>query len=340
MKMLDDLDSFSGFLDEPAPTALMIPVVNLPEGATDPRLSRFSYSGLLDLHACPRLYQLLKMQAPKPEGEDIARTVTFAYGHAVGEGIQQYLIARTDPSIADPVSHTLWKVFLAWDADLLAENDKQKKSFLRAVAAILEFIHLSEQGFLAEDYEVAYFEGKPAAELSFRIDLGDGFYYRGYVDLVLIHKPTGQYLILELKTSSANYVNHYMYKNSAQAIGYSVVLDAIAPGISSYGVQYLVWMSKLQRFEAFDFPKTFRQRVQWIQDLIWDKKQVMDMVSFYGGKGIWPMRGESCTRFGSVCDYMDLCGQSTERLVSPLLETQLVETAEYQFNFTLEELLA
>lgn len=340
MNILPDLDSFVGFLDEPAPQALLIPVVNLPEGAIDPRLSRFSYSGLLDLHACPRLYQLQKMQAAKQDAEDINRTVTFAYGHAVGEGIQQYLIARSDPSIADPVSHTLWKVFLAWDADLLAENEKQKKSFLRAVAAILQFVELVNAGLLADDYEVAYFNGKPAAELSFRINLGDGFYYRGYVDLVLVHKPTGQYLILELKTSSATWVNPYMYKNSGQAIGYSVVLDAIAPGISSYGVQYLVWLTKLERFEPFDFPKTFRQRIQWLQDLMWDKKQVMELTEFYGTDGVWPIRGESCTRFGSVCDYMDLCQQNTERLVSPLTENQMVESVEYDFEFTVEELLA
>jgi hypothetical protein len=196
-----------------------------------------------------------------------------------------------------------------------------------------------EEGFLAPEYEVAYFDGKPAAELSFRIDLGDGFFYRGYVDLVLIHKPTGQYLILELKTSSANYVQPATYKNSAQAIGYGVVLDTIAPGVSSYGVQYLVYLTKLERFEGFDFPKTFRQRVQWIQDLLWDKKQIVDMNAFYGADGIWQVRGESCMNFGRECDYMDVCGLETSKLVSPLLESQLVDPKEYMFNFTLEELL-
>jgi hypothetical protein len=338
MNYINSLDDLTNILDQPAPTALLIPVVNLQPGQIDPRFTRLSYSGLQTMHACPRKFQLDKLQADKPE-QDVSTSVTFAFGHAMGEAIQQYLIGRDlfDEELAFQTA--LWKMFLAWDCDLLAENDKQKKSFFRAVAAMLQFRELCTSGLVGDEWEVAQFNGRPAAELGFKIDLGDGFYFRGYVDLVLRNKINGEYLILELKTSSANYVNHYGYKNSAQAIGYSVVLDTIAPGTSSYAVQYLVYMTKLQRFEAFDFPKTFRQRVQWLQDLMWDKKQIVDMVAFYRNDGVWQVRGESCTDFGRVCDYMDMCGLDTDRLASPLLESHLTEDKEYDFNFTIQELL-
>jgi len=339
MNYLESLDNLPNFLDEAAPTALMIPVVQLEPGQIDPRFGRLSYSGLTTLHACPRKFQLDKLQAEKA-AQDISTSVTFAYGHAIGEGIQQYLINRSVVDEQVAFDTALWKMFLAWDCDLLAENDKQKKSFFRAVATMLQFRHLIREGLLGNEWVVAEFNGKPAAELSFRIDLGDGFYYRGYVDLVLRNTVTGELLILEIKTSSANYVNHYGYKNSAQAIGYSVVLDTIAPGTSSYSVQYLVYMTKLERFEPFDFPKTFRQRVQWLQDLMWDKKQIADMVAFYGNDGVWQVRGESCTDFGKVCEYMDMCGMDTSRMTAPLLETQLHEDKEYQFEFTIQELLS
>lgn len=338
MNLLESLDSLPNFLDELAPTSLLIPVVNLQPGQIDPRFTRLSYSGLLDMHACPRKFQLNKMQAPRPE-QDVSTSVTFAYGHAMGEGIANYLINRSNMDEQAALDNALWKMFLAWDADLLAENDKQKKSFFRAVAALLQFRNLVLEGFLADEWEVAYFNGKPAAELSFKIDLGDGFYFRGFVDLVLKNKLTGQYLILELKTSSANYVNHYVYKNSAQAIGYSVVLDTIAPGISSYAVQYLVYLTKLERYEAFDFPKTFRQRIQWLQDLMWDKKQIVDMTSFYGNDGVWQVRGESCCDFGRPCDYLDMCGMETSRITTPLTENDLEEFKEWDFEFNLQDLL-
>jgi hypothetical protein len=338
MDFTTSLDDIPDFLDSPAPVALMIPVVQLEPGTIDPRLQRMSYSSRLDLHACNRRFQLGRLQADRPE-QDIKTSVTFAYGHAMGEGIQQYLIGR-DAGHSNPVEFAIWKMFLAWDCDLLEENEKQKKSFLGAVASIMQFHELVSDGFLGSDYEVATFDGKPAAELSFRIDLGDGFTYRGYVDLVLRHKTTGQLVILELKTSSANYINQNSYKNSAQAIGYSVVLDKIAPGTSSYAVQYLVYLTKLQRYEAFDFPKTFRQRVQWLQHLIWDKKQISDMVAFYGNDGVWQTMGESCTDFGRDCDFMDICGMETDRITTPLTQNQISEDKEYQFEFTIEELVA
>lgn len=335
-----EIDSLGGlsFLDEPAPTHVLIPTVELPAGVADPRLLRTSYSSLLDLHACPRYYQLKKLQADKAE-QDVSTTVTFAYGHAMGEGIQQYLVAKTEKH-PDPLGFALWKAFLGWDADLLEENEKQKKSFFRAVASIIQFHQLIKQGFIVDEYEVAYFEGKPAAELSFRINLGDGVTYRGYVDLVLRNIHTGELLILELKTSSANYVNHWTYKNSAQAIGYSVILDKIAPNTTHYSVQYMVYMTKLERYEAFDFPKTFTQRVQWIQDMLWDKKQLLDLVGFYGNLGNWTVRGESCVRFNRVCEYMDVCQLDTASLTVPLNESMMTEDKEYDFEFTLEELLS
>lgn len=338
MQTISSLANLPSFLDEPAPVALLIPTVDLLAGEIDPRYKRLSYSGGLDLHACPRKFQLNKLQAERPENDE-STSVTFAYGHAMGEGIQTYLIERSKLGSDLAMQTALWKMFLAWDTDLCFENLKQKKSFFRAVASLIQFASLVDEGLL-EDYEVAYFEGKPAAELSFAIDLGNGITYRGYVDLVMVHKSSGQYVILELKTSSANYVNPAVYKNSAQAIGYSVVLDTIAPGTSSYSVQYLVYLTKLERFEAFEFPKTFRQRVQWIQDLVWDKKTIEDMVAFYGNDGIWQIRGESCCDFGRPCDYMDTCQLPTNRLTVPLNESMLEDPKTYQFNFTLLDLLS
>lgn len=304
------------------------PVVQLEEGQIDPRYLRLSYSGSLEFHACPRSFQLQKLEAPRVV--DYSENVTFAYGHAVGEGIQQYLITRD-------ITKAIWAAFLFWDCDYADVNEKQKKSFPEAVAALLMFHELCTGGLL-DDYEVVEFAGKLAAELSFRIKFLHTT-YRGFIDLVLRHRITGELLILELKTSSATWVNHYNYKNSAQAIGYSVILDKIAPGTTSYSVLYLVQMTKLERFEVFEFPKTYHQRALWIKDRLWDEQVLVGMAQSYGNYGIWPTHGESCTRFGKTCQYMDSCHLSTENLMSPLRENQLVEEKEYDFEFTVQELL-
>lgn len=317
------------FLDSPTESVDLLPVVQLEEGQVDPRYLRVSYSGSLDLHACPRYYQLSKLQAEKVA--DYQENVTFAYGHAVGAGIQKYLITRS-------LTEAIWECFLFWDTDYADEDEKRGKSFPAAVAAIIQLDGLC-QGGLLDDYEVAYFNGKPAAELSFRITFPQTT-YRGYVDLVLQHRLTGELLILELKTSSATWVNHYQYKNSAQAIGYSVILDKIAPGTTGYSVLYLVQLTKLERYEVFDFPKTYHQRALWLKDRLWDEQVILGLAHNYGNYGIWPTHGESCTRFGKTCQYMDMCHLSTDKLMAPLRENQLTEDKEYDFEFTIEELLS
>lgn len=322
--MFDVLD-----LDQELDPSAQIPIVQLEEGQPDPRYLRVSYSSHLDLHACPRYYQLHRLQAERQQ--DFSSNVTFAYGHAVGEGIQEYLIHKN-------LDKAIWTMFLHWDVGLFDENEKQKKSFFRAVASLMEFAELCEEGLLA-DYEVVWFNGKPAAELSFRIHFPHTT-YRGYIDLVLRHVITGELLILELKTSSANYVNHYQYKNSAQAIGYSVILDKIAPGTTAYSVLYLVQLTKLEKYEVFEFPKTYHQRALWIKDRLWDEQIILGLIEYYGNYGIWPTHGESCTRFGKTCEYMDMCHLQTEGLMAPLRENQLVEDKSYDFEFTVEELLS
>jgi hypothetical protein len=319
-------DTFS--LDQELGSAELIPVVQLEDGQRDPRLTRTSYSSLLTFHSCPRRYQLDKLQAEKIV--DNESNVTFAFGHVMGEGIQQYLISRN-------LDDALWKMFLMWHADYLDENERQKKSFAGAVAAMMMFEELCKDGLL-DEYEVAYFNGKPAAELSFKI-IFPNTEYRGYVDLVLCHKLTGEYLILELKTTSAKYVKHSNYKNSAQALGYSVVLDRIAPGTTSYGVLYLVYLTQMDRFEPMEFPKTYHQRAMWIQSMLWDDRKLTDMIDEFGNHGIWPIHGESCNAFNRDCAYMDMCQGQTEYITAPLRENQLVEDVEYDFVFTVEELL-
>lgn len=321
--MFDSLD-----LDAPLNPENLIPIVQLEEGQIDPRYLRVSYSSNLDLHACPRFYQLSRLKAPRQQ--DFSANVTFAYGHAVGEGIQEFLIHRN-------LDKAIWTMFTHWDVELFDENEKQKKSFFRAVAALMQFAALCAEGLL-EEYEVVEFNGKPAAELSFRIHFPNTT-YRGYIDLVLRHTLTGELLILELKTSSANYVNHYQYKNSAQAIGYSVILDKIAPGTTAYSVLYLVQLTKLEKYEVFEFPKTYHQRALWIKDRLWDEQIIVGLATYYGNYGIWPMHGESCTRFGKTCEYMDMCHLQTEGLMAPLRENQLIEATAYDFEFTVQELL-
>lgn len=319
---MDELD----FLDAPPPA-----FTGFHEAPVfDPRLKLMSYSSNLTLHKCPRKYQLYKLKATDDDMDfDAAsnQNITFAFGHIVGEGIQDVLDGMSEEQV-------IWKMFLGWHADLADRNDKQCKSFYLAVVAIQRFLALRKSGFL-NDYELLVFNGKPCKELSFRIDLGDGFKYRGSVDAVLRHKITGKVLVLECKTSSSSTLYPTTFKNSSQAVGYSVVLDVICPDISSYEVLYLVYMTKEMVYEQLKFVKTYLQRATWIQELILD----MESIKLYQSTGVYPMRGESCNDFFRDCEYLNQCTLSTSLITRPWIPESTLDDKVYDIELTLSDLI-
>lgn len=312
-------------------TGNAIPVV-LEEGEIDPRVKLLSHSSRVLLHTCPRKYQLYRLNGRKEEDErtKTESEVTFAFGHAVGIGIQSTLEGKTYNQI-------MIDTFLGWDTDLLNQTPRQVKSFWLAVHAV-ERLHAILSAGELEDWELVYYQGKPAVELSFLIKLPNGFKYRGYVDAVLRHKVTGEIRVLEVKTSSgrAEVAN---YKNSGQAVGYSVVLDIMFPELSSYEVLYLVYETKSFEYVQLPFNKSLFQRALWLQELIIDCKQI----ELYESFDVYPMHGESCYDFFRDCDYLSTCVMDTDKLTQVLtqewIDKEEAENEKFQFKVSFEELV-
>jgi hypothetical protein len=297
------------------------------EGSIDYRIRQLSYSSLLTLHTCPRKFELYKKRTEHRAEESETSTITFSFGHVVGEAIQ---LALT-PGIS--YSEIVMKMFTTWHADLFSYDEKGAKSFWDAMIALKRFLSLRESGFLQE-YELVFHEGKPACELSFCINFPDGFRYRGYVDAVLRHKITGEVLVLECKTTGSKSLSPTTYKNSAQAIGYSIVLDAIFDPLSSYQVLYLIYQTHSRDYTTIPFVKTYLQRALWIQELLLD----IETIKLYESAGVYPMRGESCYNFFRDCEYLQSCTMSNTYITKPC--TPEVEDKEvYQINLSLADLL-
>jgi len=271
-----------------------------------PNLKNLSHSSREVLQRCPTEYRLYKIGG-LVDRED---TIDTDFGATVGVGVQALLLGNS-------YHETIWKMFLAWKGDLLSTSDytaasKKKKFFWYAIAAIDNFRVTLNTVF--KDWEVAVFKGKPAVELSFRIDFGDGFLDRGHVDVVLRHKVTGELRVLELKTTAFDSVSEAQYKNSQQGVGYGVVLDAIAKQypehFSSYEVLYLVYKTKQMEWEPIPFKKTFLQRASWIKSVMID----IASIEMYDRENFWPKYGQNCMRFFKQCPYFDICGMSDKAL--------------------------
>lgn len=318
--LLDDCPEYLSHNSEPTE------LVTLSEGEIDPRLKLLSHSSRTTLHKCPRRYQLYRLSSDQislSAEKETEQGVTFSYGHAVGAGIQAALEGL-------PSDRIYLTTFLAWDSDLLDSNPKKKKSIWEALFAVEKFITLRAEGYLV-DYELVYWEGKPAVELSFRVTLPNGFSYRGYVDVVLRNTLTEKVLVLELKTTG-NIPVSATYKNSGQALGYSVVLDIMFPGLSSYEVLYLVYHSGGREFTEFYFEKSPLQRALWLQDLLIDS----DRIKLYESYGTYPMHGESCYDFFRECEYLGLCTLDISRLTKPLSSPILRKIAAESYMFDVD----
>lgn len=303
----------------------------LAPGEIDPRLLDVSYSGQLNLHSCPRRYELDRKRSSFGTANDEKSEITFAYGHLIGDGIADIFLEKSWEQI-------VFRAYLAWGAsgvDLFAEDTKADKSFWSGLLALEKFQFMRASGFLS-DYEVLHYgpEQVQAVELGFRVQFPDGFALRGYVDVVLKHKTTGEVVVIECKHTGAATINPATFKNSAQGISYSVILDVVAPDISSYAVYYLVYGTKSQEFYVLPFTKTYVQRARWIREVLLD----IESIKMYAAEGLFPMRGESCFSFWRECKYLNTCELNTDYLTKPPTWGSLDDKT-YTINLTLVDLI-
>jgi hypothetical protein len=295
----------------------------------DHRILNLSYSSLTTLHSCPRKFELYKKNSKEQLVDDGGSSdITFAFGHAVGDGLAaSFKSDATENSI-------IWDLFKSWNCDLEARDDKRNKNFYKAVFAVQKFIALRRAGFL-KDYDLVYHNGKPAIELGFCINFPDGFKLRGYVDVVLRNRITGEVVVLECKTTSQSNINPAIYKNSSQAIGYSVVLDVLFPKLSSYKVIYIVYETKAMEWKELSFSKSYLQRALWIRELLLD----IETIKMYEEATIYPMRGENCFNFYRECEYLNLCTLSTQHLTTPEPTEEDRKVEVFDINITLADMI-
>lgn len=317
-------------------------------------LKQISYSSCMAIHGCPRKMELKKLlprgfsddiifdfgdgdavEGAAPELEKkIAGNATFAYGKAVGTGIQEWLVSHDR-------GKAIFATFMAWDVDLDDESQlRVKKTFETAVLAVQKFASIQSMSMNLDDYELMYYEGKPAIELGFRIRLPHGFVYRGFIDAVLRNKYTGEIIVLEAKTTGMRFVNAAQYQNSEQGVSYALVLDKLFGKMSSYSVLYCAYLTMLERWETFLFPKSPAQRAEWFGNTFNDVETVTNWIEHE----YFPRRGECCAAYGKACEFIDTCHLDMQEFYVSEAQAQKLLAAEevagkYVADITLDELI-
>lgn len=308
-----------------------------------------SYSRRLTLHSCPRKFEL------SARYNLVGRTnsVTFAFGHSVGAGIQFALSGYS-------YNKAMMEAILAYDHDYDDPGSdseiRAKKSPWSALQASSLFWKQYNAGLYTflEGWEIAKFkhpktgEMVDAVELTYVLDITDEYSDEGHIDLVLYHPVKNRYMIVEIKTTGARTVHEASYKYSDQPLGYGIILDAIANdqgATASFDVLYLVWKSLDRELVAMPFTKTVNDRARWFQQLVCD---VSDIESYIEAD-FFPHRGESCFNYFRPCQFFDTtCKMSKESLerLSAQNDAEQVDGQDFaqmeepMFRFTIEQLLA
>lgn len=299
-----------------------------------PTRIRLGTTSLLTLHRCEREFQIEELLQ-----NDRVRVTNsiLTFGHAWGEGIMEYLQYG---DLDRAVYHT-WRSYWPQIED---ENRVEEICFhgLKCAKPKLDTIRM--------DWEVAEFNGKPARELGFHLDINERFYFQSMMDGVLRHKREGYLAVLENKHTHS-WLDDItpMWKNSSQALMYSIVLDKIAEqALAVYNLHYFVGQFIARelpkvRIHHFEWKKTMLDRLNLFLALGMDVSHLQQMVDI----NLFPMRGHSCLRYNRQCPHFGVCQlrnndtPQTDEFVEKNKSEHVKEVeASVVFRFKLDEIVA
>ena len=259
-----------------------------------------SFSRVQTLYSCPRKFLLRELKQRQPE----APSVHLAYGSAFGAGLAE-LFRTQDVARACVVALSHWD-YDGWESKFV-----RNKSFWECCHTLALFQKNLMPRF-NEDWELAYFNGKPAVELIFYIRVSETYDYQGHIDIILRHKETGQLAVVECKTASSPQTTA-KWENSEQALGYYFVMRSlqeqqgveVAPEtiyitseVGKWADPEVDWGFKIFRFEQSEYSE---------HEFSGGLYAAMHMLDFFIEHDFFPKRGSACSAYGRTCEYFGTC---------------------------------
>lgn len=270
-----------------------------------PSRIRLATNSHLLLLRCEREFQLIELLQGAEAEDDYSFSLAeespiLTFGHAWGEGVAEYIATGSLDAA----------IFKAWTSYYPHLEDEEKGRLEEFCFQGLKVAKDKLDG-IREDWEIPTFEGKPARELGFRININKRFYYESAIDAVLQHKREGHLGTLECK-HTFHYLDDItpMYKNTSQALVYSIVTDRIAKQlVGQYHLHYFIGQFTksdglhLPRIQHHRWKKTLLDRLNFFVALGMDVQRLQMMMD----TGIFPMRGHSCLRYNRPCQFFGTC---------------------------------
>jgi hypothetical protein len=273
-------------------------------------------TSLSNLKTCPRLYQLINIEGWEPKD----KSIHLRFGIEYHEACQDYELLRAANVDHDAAVHETVRCLLVriqdWNPDVTtrAGEYKNKYSLLQLVVDYLDY-------YRDDPAKTVILEnGKPAVELSFRIDLSWGprsgetgkdtyqpYVFCGHLDRVATF--AGEYMILDKKTTTYTLGPYWFnqWSPNNQMTGYTfagrTVYQMPIRGVVIEGAQ--IMKEEPNRFVRGITYRTDDQLQEWLSDL----QHWLDLAEGYARMGYWPMNDTSCAKYGG-CQFQHVCSKN------------------------------
>lgn len=258
---------------------------------------------------CPRKYYYTMVRGLRQKGESIHLTygswyhkALEDYDHRVAEGMDHAEALR---SVVTWLMHTTWVYEYddvgtphggqPWDGQ---HNTKTRENLVRSIIWYLE-----QFGPNDPTSTIILKNGKPAVELSFRIQVDEDLILCGHLDRVVEFQS--QYYVMDRKTSSTTISSYYFdqYSPDNQMSLYTfaggIITENPIRGVVIDAVQIAVGFSRFERGMVY---RTEAQTQEWLADTkVW-----VAQAHAAADRDVWPMNDKSCHKFGG-CPFRQIC---------------------------------
>ena len=264
------------------------------------------------LKTCARYYKLAIIDGYTNSSENVhlifgleLHSALELYDRKRVEGMEHYQAVCA--AVKQIFIHT-WRFDLGrpWPSESTTKN---RETLIRTVVWYLE-------QFKDDPLETLVLKnGKPAIELSFRLELGygpksssDEYILCGHMDKVA--RLQGELWIVDRKTTKYslddNYFRKYSPENqvSTYALAGQAVMGEKVSGLIIDAAQVGVNFS---RYRRGIITRTPSQLSEWLSDL----RYWLRMAELYADNQQWPMNDKACTMYGG-CPFQGVCSQAPE----------------------------
>jgi len=280
---------------------------------------------------CPRKYYYTMIEGWRSGAS--SSNVHFEFGGLYHSMLELYDHERANGFSHDTAQRTMLLTVLmkTWQHDLDSEsmpipgtgkpvdwshNLKTRENLIRSLVWYTEhFVDDPAKTVILDN-------GKPAVELSFRFDAGDGILLCGHLDRVV--EWNGSNFVMDRKTTtstiSSYYFNQYTPDNqmSLYSMAGRIILNSPVRGVILDAVQIAVGFTRFERGMVY---RTDEQLEEWLRDAKTYIHRAQDMgeASQIDGSAAFPMNDKSCHQYGG-CPFRDICG-SDPRVRQTFLES-------------------